>query len=49
MSKKKKPKTSVELYQQIRKDWGALKPTTRVVQDKTKYSRKRNPNKVRDY
>lgn len=49
MSKKKKKLTNVDLYKQIRKDWGQINPVTKVVRDKTKYDRKRNPNKVRDY
>lgn len=45
--KKKKKKSNVELYKTIRKDWGDLNPITRVVEDKTKYNRKKNSNKVK--
>lgn len=38
--KKKKKSTNIELYQSIRKDWGDINPVTRVVRDKTKYTRK---------
>lgn len=47
--KKPKTKTNLDLLKQIRKDWGDFNPVTRVVKDKKKYDRKRNPNKVRDY
>ena len=40
MSKKKKmPKTSLEIYQTIRRDWNGVNPVTKVFKDKTKYQR----------
>lgn len=44
-----KKKTNLDLYKSIRKDWGDIKPTTKIVDSKKKYNRKRNSNKVRDY
>lgn len=37
MSKNKKnskPRTYVEIYQSVRKDWGNVNPVTRVIPDK---------------
>lgn len=39
--KKKKKATTLELYQTIRKDWGDISPVTKVVKDKSKYTRKK--------
>ena len=36
----KKPKTQAEILQNIRRDWGNVKPFTRKFPDKTKYNRK---------
>lgn len=38
--KKTKEKTYLEIAQGIRKGWGNINPVTRVVRDKTKYTRK---------
>ena len=35
-----KIKTNLELMKSIRRDWGAINPTTKVIKDKTKYTRK---------
>ena len=41
MSKKRTTeKTYLELSKSIRKTWGNINPITRVVRDKTKYTRK---------
>lgn len=45
---KKQKKTNIELYQSIRKDWGNINPVTRVVKDKTKYTRKEKHKKAYD-
>lgn len=37
-----KIKTNLELMKFIRRDWGAINPTTKVMKDKTKYTRKLN-------
>ena len=37
---KVKIKTNLELMKSIRKDWGVINPTTKVMKDKTKYTRK---------
>ena len=37
---KKKPKTSIELAQTLRRDWGGVKPYTRVLPNDKAYSRK---------
>lgn len=42
MSKKKKnKKTFYDIYKQQRKDWGEIKPITKVEENKKKYSRKK--------
>ena len=49
MSKKKTTeKTYLELARSIRKGWGQLNPVTRVVRDKTKYTRKFKYKNKRD-
>lgn len=35
----KKTKTSVEIYQSFRRDWGAVNPVTKIIPDK----RRRKP------
>lgn len=43
MSKKKKtPKTYVEIYQSMRKDWNGINPVTKVIPDK-----RRKPDKYK--
>lgn len=37
---KKKPKSSIELAQTLRRDWGGVKPYTRVLPNDKAYSRK---------
>lgn len=37
---KKKPKTNLELAQSLRRDWGGVKPYTRVLPNEKAYSRK---------
>lgn len=37
---KKKPKTNLELAQSLRRDWGNVKPYTRVLPNDKAYSRK---------
>lgn len=32
--KKRKPKTNLEIYQSIRRDWGNVNPVTKVHEDK---------------
>lgn len=34
--KKQKPRTNVEIYQSLRRDWGDVKPVTRIIPDKRK-------------
>ena len=35
MSKKsKKPRTNYELYKTVRRDWGEIKPITKIIPDK---------------
>lgn len=34
MSKQKKPKTYVEIFQSQRKSWGNVNPVTRIISDK---------------
>lgn len=41
-----KEKTTVELYQQIRRDWGDIKPCTKVIPNKKAYNRKEKHKKV---
>ena len=45
--KKKKPRSSMELLNSIRRDWGEVNPVTKVIPDKKKqYKRKsKHPNK----
>ena len=33
---KQKPRNAYEVYRAIRKDWGEIKPYTRVIEDKRK-------------
>lgn len=35
-----KIKTNLELMKSIRKNWGVINPVTKVMKDKTKYTRK---------
>lgn len=44
--KNKKKKTSLELYQSIRRDWGELNPVTRIMENK---KRKKPKHKDREY
>ena len=39
---KKKRKSTVELWQSERKDWGIISPVTKIVEDRTKYKRSRD-------
>lgn len=52
MSKKKsrkKPKSSLEILQSIRKDWGQVKPYTRIEPDKkTIYDRKKKCEDIKE-
>lgn len=48
MQKRTKKKTQAELYSSIRKDWGGFNPVSRVVKDKSKYTRK-NKHKGESY
>lgn len=41
-----KEKTTVELYQKIRRDWGEIKPYTRTIPNKKLYTRKEKHKKV---
>ena len=36
---KKKPRTAVEIYQSVRRDWGGVHPVTRVIPNKKKDKR----------
>lgn len=36
---KKKPRTTVEIYQSIRRDWGGVRPVTKVIPNKKKENR----------
>lgn len=45
--KNSKAKTSYELYQTIRKDWGEVNPVERVVESKKKYNRNKDKTKLR--
>lgn len=45
MKKNKKPLSSYDLYQSIRKDWGTVSPVTKVDKDKSKYTRKQKHKK----
>lgn len=50
MSKKKKKKpTTIGEMCGSRGTWGAIKPITRVVKDKTKYTRKKKHKKGGEY
>lgn len=42
MSKKKKlqPRSFLEVYQSLRGNWNGVNPITKVIKDKTAYSRK---------
>lgn len=44
-----KPKTTNELYNTIRKDWGDINPVTKVDKDKSKYTRKKKHREKFDY
>lgn len=50
MSKKKtqKPRTNYEVYRSIRKDWGEINPTTRVIPDKRKKAPKHKNKNLED-
>lgn len=39
---KNKKKSTVELWQSCRKDWGNISPVTKVIEDRTKYKRSRD-------
>jgi hypothetical protein len=41
-----KEKTTAELNQQIRRDWGNIKPYTRTIPNKKLYNRKEKHKKV---
>lgn len=48
MSKKKsvnRPRSQYEVYRSIRKDWGEIKPYTRIEEDK----RRKKPKYKKDY
>jgi hypothetical protein len=45
MGKKKNKLTWIEAYKKVRKDWGALKPGTKIVPNK---KRKESKEKCRD-
>lgn len=53
MSRKKKKikikldQTNFDILQSIRKSWGDFNPVTRVVEDKTKYNRRKEKEKLR--
>lgn len=49
--RKKKKTTNYEIYKTIRKDWGEINPTTKIVESKKKYNRKRDSKniKIEDY
>lgn len=39
--KKKKPRSSIEILNSIRRDWGEINPVTKIIPDKKKqYKRK---------
>lgn len=42
---KKKKKTTIDYLSKIRNSWNGINPVTRVVPDKTKYSRKQKHKK----
>lgn len=39
MSKSPKPKTAVELYQSLRRDWNGVNPITKIIPNKKKTKR----------
>jgi len=45
--KKIKPKTFHEVLKGIRRDWGGINPTTKVIEDKTKYNRAKEKQAVK--
>jgi len=46
MPKKIKPKTFHEVLKGVRRDWGGINPATKVIEDKTKYNRAREKQRV---
>lgn len=50
MSKKRrqKPRDFIEVYQSIRRDWGQVKPVTRVIQNGKKQSRNKLKKALRN-
>lgn len=49
MKKKKvqKPRTFTEVYSSVRRDWGGVKPVTRVFRDERKKSRQKTKEELR--
>ena len=45
---KKKPKTPLEIYQSIRRDWNGINPVTRIIENKKKKKAK-HKNKEFEY
>lgn len=45
--KKKQPKTMIEIYQSIRRDWGSFNPVTRVIGNKKK-KKPKYPHKIEE-
>lgn len=41
----KSKKNIYEIYQEIRRDWGQINPSTKVFKDKKKYNRKEKHKK----